>query len=152
MRHKFMRYKTRTTKGSAIAEFAAVLMLGLPLAILFMFIGVETTHYFAIKSAMDSGARRAARELVILYNTTNNRKPTVDFLTMQGYIASSSQFDVTWDAATPPAFVTVSCQYPYSGGAGLAPFPNGPLKYLIDNCRFNLSNMSVTSGCTMPIQ
>jgi hypothetical protein len=147
-----MRRKTRTARGAAILEFAAVIVLGLPLAIMFLFIGTETTHYFAIKSAIDVGARRAARELVIQYNTSNTKNDTVAFLTMPGYIVSSNQFTVTWDTATPPAFVSVSCNYPAGGGPGLAPFPNGPLKYLTDACQFYLGNLTITSDCTMPVQ
>ncbi|HEY9788994.1 MAG TPA: hypothetical protein V6D22_01260, partial [Candidatus Obscuribacterales bacterium] len=136
-----MKRNRRTACGAAILEFAAVIVLGLPLAIMFIFIGVETTHYFAIKSAMDVGARRAARELVIDYNNTGTMNDAVAFLTMPGYIVNSNQFTVTWDTASPPASVSVSCNYPAGGAPGLAPFPNGPLKYLTEACQFYLGNL-----------
>lgn len=151
MKSKHTRLRRRTTTGGTMAEFAAVLVLGLPLAILFIFIGCETTRYFAIKAAMDVGARRAARELVIQYNNTGTKTQTVTFLTLPGYIASANQFSVSWDSATPPSSVAVSCTYPAAGAPGLAAFPNG-LDYISNRCRFYIGNINITSNFTMPVQ
>jgi Flp pilus assembly protein TadG len=147
-----MKRRRRNAKGAHIAEFAAVLMFGLPLLTLLVFVSLEIAHFYTIKSAMEVGARNAARALVVKYNVTNTKVTTVDFLTMPRYIANPNQFDVTWDTATVPRFVTVSCKYPSDGSYGLQPFPAGPLRYLNSKSVFDLSNFTVRGRFTMPVQ
>jgi Flp pilus assembly protein TadG len=145
--------RIRKNSGS-MAEFAAVLMLGLPLLLLLVYVAVELTHYFSIKAAMDVGSRNAARALVVDYNNNHTCKTTIDlaswsFLKMPNYIANNGQFDVVWDSTTNPSQVTVSCEY---SGAGLSPFPSGPLSYLNNNASFNLSGIRVIGQYVMPVQ
>src|SRR6185437_9334037 len=135
--------RIRKSRGSQIAEFGAVIVLGVPLLIGLIFIAVEVGHYFAIKSAMDVGARNTARALVVNFNNTNGQKAaptsaavnngtgqTIPPITLGNYIADGSQYTVTWDTANPPANVTVECAYPQNGAFGLPVFPNyGPISY-----------------------
>jgi hypothetical protein len=127
-------------------------MFGLPLLTLLVYVALEIAHFYTIKSAMEVGARNAARALVVKYNVTNTKVTSVTWLSMPHYIASPNQFDVTWDSATVPKFVTVSCRYPSDGSYGLQPFPAGPLRYLNNKATFDLSNFSVRGMFTMPIQ
>ena len=90
---------------------------------------------------------------MVNYNNTGVKSTTVNFLTLKGYIASSNQFQVAWDSANPPNYVTVSCAYPTAGGNGLRPFPWGPLRFLgRQNAAFSLGAFSVTGSFTLPIQ
>jgi Flp pilus assembly protein TadG len=147
--------KTRKKSGATLAEFAAVLILGTPLLLLLMYVAIETTHFFAIKAAMDVGAREAARFLVVDFNKTRIEKTTVDlatwgsFLKMPNYIANNGQFTVAWDTAINPTQCSVTCTY---GGAGVAPFPGGPLTYLTQNASFDLSTIQIRGTYTMPVQ
>ena len=140
----------RNSLGAQIVEFGAVLVLGGPLLIGLIYLAVETTHFFAIKSAMDVGARNAARALVVNYNNSNTEGTTVNFITIPNYINSPSQFTVVWDVANPPTYVTVTCSYPSGGGGGLPPFPNGPIAYM--NTAFNLGAFTVNGTFTCPVQ
>jgi Flp pilus assembly protein TadG len=137
-----------------MTEFAAVLTIGLPLLTLMVFVTLECTRFFTIKSAMEHGARTAARLLVTQYNTTQqeNTNSSLSGLMMKPFIASTNQFHVTWDTATPPTFVTVACDYPTDGSYGLEKFPAGPLRYISNNSTFNLGNIKVTGTFTVPVQ
>jgi Flp pilus assembly protein TadG len=146
------RRKRRSKKGAFIAEFTAVLVFGLPLLVLLSYVGLECAQFYAIKSAMETAARAAARKLVIQYNLTGNKNTVVDLRTDR-FINNGNQFTVTWDTATQPTFVTVTCAYPTGGGGGLPEFPCGPLAYMQKaNATFNLQAITVQGTFTLPIQ
>ncbi|HEY9792824.1 MAG TPA: hypothetical protein V6D22_20660 [Candidatus Obscuribacterales bacterium] len=155
-----MKIKTnkRNQRGAThIAEFAAALVIGLPLLTLLVFVALECGHFYTIKSAMELGARNAARALVVYYNVNHSTTPASsatffsDFF-IPNYINSATQFTYIWDTAnTPPQYVTVSCAYPSGGGNGLAPFPAGPLRYL-SNASFDLGTFTVRGTFTLPVQ
>lgn len=145
-----MLKRRRNQHGAHIVEFASVLAVGLPLLICLMFVAYECAEFYIIRSAMERGAREAARGLVVAYNTTGTKKQTVDWVTTPNFIAGSNQFTVSWDASTPPAFVTVTCAYPTDGAGGLQPFPGGPLRYLAS--AFDMQNISVQGTFTLPVQ
>jgi Flp pilus assembly protein TadG len=147
-----VKRRVRNAKGAHIAEFAAVLMFGLPLLTLLVYVTLEIARFYTIKSAMEVGARNAARALVVKYNVSNTKATDVTFLTMPRYIANQNQFEVTWDSQTVPRYVTVSCKYPSDGSYGLQPFPAGPLRYLSNNDSFDLGNFTVRGSFTMPVQ
>lgn len=142
--------RKRNQSGAQIVEFAAVLVIGIPLLVLLLFVGWECAKFFIIKSAMEVGARTAARDLVVKYNTTGTKKTTVDWLTTSNFIASSSQFNVAWDSNTPPTSVSVTCSYPTDGANGLQPFPSGPLRYL--GSTFHMQSIQVQGSFTLPVQ
>lgn len=142
--------RRRNPRGAHIVEFASVLSVGLPLVICLMFVAYECAEFYIIRSAMERGAREAARGLVVAYNTSGTKKQTVDWITTPNFIASSNQFTVLWDNSTPPTYVTVTCAYPTDGSGGLQPFPGGPLKYLA--AAFDMKNISVQGTFTLPIQ
>lgn len=147
-----MKRRMRNKRGAHIAEFAAALTFGLPLLALLVFVGMECAQYYTIRSAMEVGARAAARGLVVRYNKTGVKNTSVDWVTTPHFIANSSQFTTSWDASTPPSYVTVKCTYPSGGAYGLPVFPAGPLKYLSTNANFSLQSVGVHGTFTLPIQ
>ncbi len=146
------RNTCRNQLGANIAEFAGVLMIGGPLVLLLIYLGLECGQFYTIKSAMETSARSAARQLVVKYNTTGNKVTTVDWISVPHFIANSSQFSVTWDSSSPPTYVTVTCSYPSGGAYGLPQFPAGPLKYLSDNSKLSMSSLAPQGTFTLPVQ
>ena len=142
--------RRRKQRGAQLVEFASVLAFGLPLLIVLLFVGYDCMQFYIIKSAMERGAREAARGLVVNYNKTGTKKADVDWLSSPNFIASSNQFTVTWDPNVPPTFVTVKCQYPTDGTGGLQPFPSGPLRYF--GSAFDMQNIVVHGTFTLPVQ
>jgi Flp pilus assembly protein TadG len=61
-----MSPKLRTTSGN-LSEFAAVLLIVLPLAITLLFAGYEFAYGYMIKSNLDNAAKNAARAMAIAY-------------------------------------------------------------------------------------
>lgn len=141
---------TRNQLGAHLAEFAGVLVVGLTLLVFLVFLALECARFYTIKSAMEVGARSAARALVVDYNKTATKGTSVTWLTMPSFIASDRQFTVTWDTASPPTYVTVTCAYPNDGSYGLPKFPGGPLSYI--NSVFNVKNVTVQVTFTVPVQ
>jgi Flp pilus assembly protein TadG len=144
--------KMRDQRGANLVEFAAVLVFGLPLLIVLVFVGNDCAHFYIIKSAMEVGARNAARGLVVQYNKTGVQNTSIDWLTTPSFIANKNQFSVSWDPSTPPAYVTVTCAYPSGGGDGLPVFPTGPLRYLSSNSTFSPGTIHVQGTFTLPVQ
>lgn len=139
----------RNVRGSFIIEFAAVLMLGLPIFLILLYAAVEACRLFAIRSTLDVAARSAARVLAINYGQTHACVDTyTSTVSVPQYIApSANQWTVAWDASDPPAFVTVTCHYPPGGdiAAGLPPFPEPDI--------FGLgSAFTISSTFTMPLE
>jgi Flp pilus assembly protein TadG len=147
-----MRKRIRSQRGSHLAEFVASMAVGLPLLVLLVFVGLECMQFYTIKSAMEVGARTAARGLVIQYNKTGSKSTVVSGVTMTHFIVGSNQFAVAWDANSPPEYVTVTCAYPKNGANGLPSFPAGPLRYLSTNTIFSLNNIQVQGTFTLPVQ
>jgi Flp pilus assembly protein TadG len=144
--------KSRNQRGAYQAEFAAVIVVGLPLLALLVYVGLECAQFYTIKSAMEVGARTAARQLVVNYNNTGSKNTVVN-LTSQSFINNSNQFTVNWDPSNNPTYVTVTCSYPSGGGNGLPEFPAGPLRFLLkQNATFNLRNVVVQGSFTLPVQ
>ena len=146
-----MKSRKRSKHGSFKAEFAAAVTFGLPLLLLLVYVGLEICQFYTIKSAMEVGARNAARALVVNYNKTGIKITTVYFITIPKYINSSTQFVVTWDTATPPTFVSVTCSFPNGGGGTLVTFPAGPLRYL-KSATFDFRTVRVQGTFTCPVQ
>jgi len=136
-----MKYTKRTNRksGASLVEFAAALTLGLPLVIGILYVVLEASVYFAIRTNIDIAARNAARALAIEYG----KDPTIAAapggpkvqavltkIRIPGFVVNNLQFNTpTFDVAIPPASVTVVCQYPSGGAYGLPRFPNpDPLK------------------------
>jgi hypothetical protein len=144
------KQSNRSERGANLAEGAAVAVIGIPLLTVIIFLGLECARFFTIKSAMDVASRNAARALVVDYNKTSSKGTAVTWISIPHYVASSKQFSVDWDTATPPTFVTVTCAYPSNGLYGLPKFPGGPLGFISSS--FNLNNTSVKGSFTVPVQ
>lgn len=146
--------RQQNSRGATQVEFACVLIFGIPLLALLIFTCLECARFYTIKSAMEVGARSAARALVVNYNRTGNKNGSNQLtVTMPHYISNpSQQFVVNWDTANnPPKSVTVTCQYyPNGGNTSLPEFPAGPLKYF--GTTFSLGTIVVKGTYTWPIQ
>lgn len=131
--------KRANQSGVSLVEFAAALALGLPLLIAILYVVLEASVYFAIRTNIDIAARNAARALAIEYG----KDPTIasapggpkvqavlNKIRIPGFVVNNLQFNTpTFDTAVSPSSVTIVCQYPSGGLYGLPKFPNpDPLK------------------------
>lgn len=122
----------RSRKGALLAEGVAAMSLLLPILIAVLFVAIEASHAYLIKSSLSEAAREASRGLAVEYG----KNPAIasdrslqdsrvfDRVRIANMVASSAQFDnpVFRPTADPP---TVSVSVKYTGGQhGLSPFPN----------------------------
>lgn len=119
--------------GASIAEFAAAMILLLPVIITVCFVAAEAAQVYMIKSGLNYCATVAARRLSIAYGlnptgTVGNEDAVFDTVRHTGIVISSQQFDVPpgsagWNTAGQPP--TVSVEVRFQGGQyGLPAFPN----------------------------
>lgn len=123
----------RTRRGVSLVEFAAAVVLGLPLLMTILYATVEASTYFAIRTNIDIAARTAARAMAIEYgknpgfaSNTGAQQAVYANIRIPKFVQENSQFsNPQFNIATAPATVTVSVRYPNGGIAGkLPPFPN----------------------------
>jgi Flp pilus assembly protein TadG len=124
----------RKRSGVSLVEFAAALALGLPLLITIMYVILEASYLFTIRTNIDIAARNAARALAIEYGkdptiATTPTGPKVQAvltkIRIPNFVANNAQFTTpTFDTAVSPSTVTIACQYPPGGLYGLPKFPN----------------------------
>jgi hypothetical protein len=124
--------------GVSIVEFAAALTLGLPLLIAILYVTLEASYLFSIRTNIDIAARNAARALAIEYGkdptiasspSGPKVKAVLDNIRIKNFVHDTAQFQTPTFAPGTPATVTVVCEYPPGGAYGLPPFPNpDPLK------------------------
>jgi hypothetical protein len=128
------RNRTNRKSGVSLVEFAAALTLGLPLVIAILYVVLEASVYFAIRTNIDVAARNAARALAIEYGkdptiAASPSGPKVQAvltkIRIPGFVVNNGQFNTpTFDTAVSPSSVTIVCQYPSGGMYGLPKFPN----------------------------
>ncbi|MBI4533789.1 MAG: pilus assembly protein [Candidatus Melainabacteria bacterium] len=125
-------YQNRTPQGVSIAEAAASLGLLLPLVILVVFVILEASYAYLIKTSLSQAARQAARDLAIAYGqnsqvaTSRALQDSMVFSNIQisKMVTSTQQFDnPVFNAAADPPTVSVTVRY-LSGQYGLPVFPN----------------------------
>lgn len=131
-----MRVKKRSQGGAAITELGAALAFGLPLLIAVIFIGLNCSQYFVIKSNLDVACRQAARQLAIAYGSdstlaTNNSQDSNTTIAniynsdkIPNFINDRHQFSDPQFVSGNPGTVTVTVTYPTDGSYSLNPFPN----------------------------
>lgn len=133
-----MRYRRRKNPGGVtLAEAAAAVGLLVPLAILIVFVVLEASYAYLIRTSLSQAARQAARDLAIAYgqdaDIANSRSlqnaQVFDNIRIQNMVADSNQFDdPVFNTTSDPNTVTVTVRYT-SGRYGLPTFPNpDPLK------------------------
>jgi Flp pilus assembly protein TadG len=142
----------RGRSGISLVEFAAALALGLPLLIAILYVTLEASYYFTIRTNIDIAARNAARALAIEYG----KDPTIAAapagpkcqavltkIRIPGFVANNAQFSTpTFDTTVAPNTVTIACTYPSGGAYGLPKFPNpdplnlGPTFQVISSATF----------------
>jgi Flp pilus assembly protein TadG len=124
----------RTRSGVSLVEFAAALVLGVPLLISILYVTLEASYLFTIRTNIDIAARNAARSLAIEYgkDPTIAASPTgpkvqavLTKIRIPNFVANNGQFSTpTFDTAVSPSTVTIACTYPSGGAYGLPKFPN----------------------------
>ena len=123
--------RTRRHSGAVIAETAAAISLFVPIVVTLIFVTLETSHCFYLKTMLSEGARQAARDLAIQYGSNpaiaydRALQDTLvfDYVRLGGVIASSKQFDTpTFNTGLEPHNVRVVVRYT-SGQNGLPLFP-----------------------------
>lgn len=136
MKHCRMMRKGRRSRGAALTELGAALAVGLPLVIAILFIGLECSQYFVIKSNLDVACRQAARQLAIAYgkdpsiaqNNSQDSNTTIaniyDGNKIPNFINDRHQFADPQFVGGTPGTVTVTVSYPIDGSYSLAIFPN----------------------------
>jgi Flp pilus assembly protein TadG len=124
-------WKNRSRRGATIAEFAAAMVVTIPLLLLILVVAVEMGHAYLINTVLSQAAEKAAREMALKWetdSTVNGSKAiqdvyVYDYIRNDGIIASSDQFDVaTFDTTSDPKTVSVTVRYD-GGQFGLTPFP-----------------------------
>jgi Flp pilus assembly protein TadG len=129
---KMHKRHSRRNKGSSIVETAASLVILLPTVIFIVFMTVEVSYAYMLKSTLSEGAREAARDLSIAYgldptiagDRTKEEAKAYNKIRIQNVINNSAQFEnATWKTDTDPPTVSVSVKY-LSGQYSLPVFPN----------------------------
>lgn len=149
-------------KGVTLVEFAAALVLGLPLVIVMLYAVLEVNLLFTIRTNLDAATRHAAQLLINEYAKTGIAAPDTSNGNLPSSIAfevkaadgtyfiskTANQFTWTWDLDETPKTVTVTTSFPTGASAnsasGLMQFPApDPL---------NLANkFSILTTATFPI-
>lgn len=128
MNTKFLRRRS----GVSIAEAAAALSLLLPLMVCVLYVVLESSYAYLIKTSLTEGARQAGRDLSIAYgqdpsistDRTLQDVQVFDKIRIAHMINASEQFsDPVWDTSSSPPTVSVTCTY-LSNQYSLPPFPN----------------------------
>jgi hypothetical protein len=98
-------YNNRRSRGAVIAETAASMALFLPVIVTIVFVALEVSYAYLIKSALSEAAREASRDLAIAYGlgqitVTNNQgnraqenQYAFDRIRIYGIINDSIQFN-----------------------------------------------------------
>lgn len=124
--------KARKQRGFTIAEAGASMALLLPLVIMLVFVVLEASYAYLIKTSMSQAAREAARDLAIAYGqnpaiaSDRSLQDSLVFnnIRIPKMVASSQQFeDPVFDTAGNPPTVSVRVRY-MGGQFGLPQFPN----------------------------
>lgn len=127
-----MRKTTRNKSGVAIVEGAASLAVMLPIMFLCIYVALEVSYLYVLKSTLAEGAREAARDLAIAYGrdpeVANSRSAqntaVFDRVRINNVINNSLQFDdPVFNPTSEPPTVTVTVRYT-PDQYGLPPFPN----------------------------
>jgi Flp pilus assembly protein TadG len=122
----------RSRKGALLAEGVAAMAILLPILIVVLFVAIEASHAYLIKSSLSEAAREASRGLAVEYgknpaiatDRSMQDSRVFDRVRIYNMVADSAQFDnpVFKTTADPP---TVEVRVKYTGGQyGLPPFPN----------------------------
>jgi Flp pilus assembly protein TadG len=124
--------RNRRQSGITLVEFGAAASLYLPLLFAVIFVIMEASAAYIIKTNIDQAAKQAGRSMAHAYGmdptiATDSTKQQAIYTAVRipNYVADNNQFtNPVFDFSTNPATVTVTCTYPNSGAFGLPPFPN----------------------------
>ncbi len=126
------RIGRKRARGVSIAEAAASLTLLLPLMMTILFVVLEASYAYLIKTSLNEAAREAGRDLSVAYgqdasiagNRTLEDAQVFDTIRITNMVNNSAQFsEPVWNTSSSPPTVTVGVTYT-SGQYGLPTFPN----------------------------
>lgn len=154
---KLVRKVRRNSRGAQIPEFAAAIVLVVPLFLCIVYLSYEIAMYMYLKSGVDAAAKTHARWLAINYNflAQQNGNSNANYanwknssIRVANCVVNNSQFtNGTIDSAgnfvtTAPALLlagqcspspsgkgVVAVKVVYPGTTGLPSWPNPPLKF-----------------------
>ena len=142
---------TRTARGLAITEFAAVLSILLPLLLLILYVGFQASLAWTIRTNLDIAARKAARNMAVEYG--NSAALTTDTTAQQAiytnvripnFVNDNAQFEAPiFNTSVQPGTVTIKVNYPGDGSHGLPRFPNPDVMHL--GSSFTLSSTNTAT-------
>ena len=124
-----MRRCGRLQQGVSLIEAVAGILVGMPLVVLIIFVGVEICSYFVIQSNLDAATRKAARAMAAAWG--KDPSVAIDASAQQavyaqccipGFVNDPSQFAAPVFNGTDPATVVVVGTYT-SGQFGLPLYP-----------------------------
>lgn len=167
---KPIRQKMRNARGAQIPEFAAAIVLVLPLFLVIVYLTYEIAMYMYLKNGVDAAAKTEARWLAINFNflvhqNGNSAGSYANWKNSQVRVAncvvSDAQFvNGTIDSAgvfvpvAPPVLATGEClssasgqgavavKVVYPGATGLPAWPNPPLKFF--GAKLAPANMTIS--------
>ena len=125
-------YTKKTNRGVSIVEAAASLALLFPLVMLIVFVVLEASYAYLIRTSLSQAAQQAARELSVVYgqdptiSTDRSQQDSQVFNTIRitNIINNSQQFDnPLFDTTGNPPTVSVTVRY-LSNQYGLPAFPS----------------------------
>lgn len=123
--------KSKTNRGSTIAEAAASMVVMIPLMIALLFVTVEVCYACFLLHNLSQAARTAARSMAIAYGAdptivssrTLQDQRVFDSIRITNVVNDSDQFeDPVFQTSTEPHTVTVTVRY-LSGQYDLPIFP-----------------------------
>jgi hypothetical protein len=150
-----MRRKgAHNSHGVTLVEFAAALVVGLPLVMIMLYAILEANFWFTIQSNLDAAARRGAwLEAQDFAKNGPAQNDVIDGAGSQAFDIphfvnrNLNQFSIVWETSTAPHSVTVYCTYP-QGGNSTYNLPRFPYPDV-----FNLgSSFKLQSMATYPLQ
>lgn len=127
-----LRSLNRPATGSIIMEFAAALIIVIPMMLAIVLVTLEVTQAYLLKTSLTQLAEMAARELALQFATdcsvasasrAKQNRLVFDKIRLQGVVNASEQFDKpAFNIAGECKSVSVTVRY-LSGKHNLIPFP-----------------------------
>jgi hypothetical protein len=118
-------------RGTVLTEAAAALVIMVPLAIVFIYVMIETSYAYFLKASLAQCSRQASRDLAIAYGSnpsivfdrTEQEERVFNHIRLFNVVNSSAQFDnPEWNTGSEPHTVKVVVRYT-SGENSLPRFP-----------------------------
>src|SRR5688572_10898990 len=104
--------------GQALPEMVVTLLLFLPLALVLLYVVLQSCHAYSIKLAVDQAANRAAREMSVEYGhdptlpaNSDAQQAVYSKIRIDKFVISNEQFSQPTFNTAHPSTVTITCTY-----------------------------------------